>query len=118
MKELRKECHRLAESLERRWTRQEDKWAAATLLRNCAGTQSVCNFCGIGEGEYGRLFESWYDPTVRICLLCIRELAMRAPGKRVQADEGCAAQGQPEQAGGVLPSQIEEKTPADTDAAT
>lgn len=75
MKELRIECLRLAGSLESRWTRQADKRAAAILLRNSASTAPACSFCGIGENEYGLLCESWYDPKVRICRLCIRELA-------------------------------------------
>lgn len=74
MKELRKECLRLALALERWWTPRTDKQCAAILLRNAACTEPVCSFCGSGPQGVVELYESRYDPKVMICRLCAREI--------------------------------------------
>jgi hypothetical protein len=86
MKELRKECLRLAGSLERWWTTRADRRAAAILLRNSAITEPLCSFCGFGANEVGQLYDSRYDPKAMICRLCLREIGSTDTSKH-SADE-------------------------------
>jgi hypothetical protein len=73
MKDLQRFYLRLASSLERTWTRREDKRHAAILLRNAAIETPHCHFCGCGPKV--DLYESRYNPKARICKLCAVEIA-------------------------------------------
>ena len=73
MKDLQQFYLRLASSLERVWTSQEDKRHAAILLRNAAIETPHCHFCGCGQKT--DLYESRYNPKARICKLCAVEIA-------------------------------------------
>jgi len=73
MKDLQRFYLRLASSLERAWTSQEDKRHAAILLRNAAIETPHCHFCGCGPNM--SLYESRYNPKARICKLCAVEIA-------------------------------------------
>lgn len=73
MKDLQRFYMRLASSLERAWTSQEDKRHAAILLRNAAIETPHCHFCGCGPNL--DLYESRYNPKARICKLCAVEIA-------------------------------------------
>jgi hypothetical protein len=64
---------RLADALERVWTRAKDKRHAAILLRDVAVGSPHCHFCGCGpEGD---LYDSRYHPRARICRPCAAEIA-------------------------------------------
>ena len=83
MKDLQRFYMQLASSLERTWTRLEDKRHAAILLRNAAIETPHCHFCGCDSKS--ELYESRYNPKARICKLCAFDIAAEFKARAARA---------------------------------
>lgn len=95
MKDLQKECLRLASAMEGWWPSRDDRRRAAIFLRNAAIETPHCKFCGRDKNEVGALYSSRYDPRAHICLECVCwiQRESHAPQSTVAVYNGSQATG-------------------------